>query len=63
MADFTIKRIDDMEAIYWGAFKRVRAEMGIRSFGAQVLDLPPNGDGYPADRSSLSAAGPRSTRE
>jgi len=47
MADFSIKRIDDMEAIYWGAFKRVRAELGISSFGAQVIDMPPNGEFYP----------------
>src|SRR3954468_15135755 len=47
MADFCIKRIDDMEAVYGGAFKRVRAEMGVSSFGAQVIDLPPNFDGYP----------------
>src|SRR3954466_13114454 len=47
MADFAIKRIDDMEAIYGGAFKRVRGELGLGSFGAQVLDLPPNFDGYP----------------
>jgi mannose-6-phosphate isomerase-like protein (cupin superfamily) len=47
MADFCIKRIDDIEAIYWGAFKRVRADLGISSFGAQILDLPPDGDGYP----------------
>ena len=47
MADYAVKRIDDMDAIYGGAFKRARAELGIRSFGLQVLDLPPNADSYP----------------
>ena len=47
MADYRVKRIDDMEAIYGGAFKRVRAELGLESFGVQVIDLPPGFDGYP----------------
>ncbi len=42
-----IKRIDDMEAVYFGAFKRVRAELGVSSFGIQLIDLPPNTDQYP----------------
>lgn len=47
MADVSIKRIDDMEAVFGGAFKRARAELGVESFGMQVMDLPPNVDGYP----------------
>ncbi len=47
MADFAVKRIDDMEAIYGGAFKRARAELGIESFGIQVVDMPANADQYP----------------
>jgi mannose-6-phosphate isomerase-like protein (cupin superfamily) len=47
MADYSIKRIDDMEAIFWGSFKRARAELDITSFGVQVIDLPPNAKGYP----------------
>src|SRR3954447_10814199 len=47
MADYTAKRIDDMEAIYWGSFKRARAELGLESFGVQVMDLPPGADAYP----------------
>ena len=42
-----IKRIDDMEAIAFGTFKRARAELGISSFGIQVIDMPPNADQYP----------------
>ena len=48
MADYTVRRIDDMEGIYGGAFKRARAELGVESFGMQVIDFPPNmGDQYP----------------
>jgi uncharacterized cupin superfamily protein len=47
MAAHAVKKIDDMEAVYGGAFKRVRAELGVESFGIQVIDLPPNFDGYP----------------
>lgn len=47
MATHTIKRIDDMEAIYLGGFKLARAELGISSFGIGVIDLPPNYPDYP----------------
>jgi len=47
MSDFTVKKIDSMEAIYGGAFKRVRAELGVSSFGMQILDMPPHVTGYP----------------
>ncbi len=47
MADYEVKRIDDMEATYAGAFKRARAELGIHSFGMQVIDMPANADQYP----------------
>jgi mannose-6-phosphate isomerase-like protein (cupin superfamily) len=47
MSGYTVVRIDDMEAIAFGTFKRARAELGVSSFGLQVLDLPPNLDAYP----------------
>ena len=47
MTDHGVKRIDDMEAAYWGSFKRVRAELGLSSFGVQILDLPPKSEAYP----------------
>src|SRR3954449_9759970 len=47
MPGYTVVRIDDMEAIAFGTFKRARAELGVSSFGLQVLDLPPNLDAYP----------------
>ena len=47
MTSFTAKRIDEMEGIYGGSFKRARAELGVHAFGFQVIDLPPNLTGYP----------------
>ena len=48
MADYTVKSIDDMASTFHGGFKLARAEVGVTSFGMQVLDLPPNlNEGYP----------------
>lgn len=47
MADYTVKRVEEMDAAFLGSFKRARAELGVRSFGMQVMDLPPNLDQYP----------------
>jgi mannose-6-phosphate isomerase-like protein (cupin superfamily) len=47
MGDYAVKRFDEMEAIYRGAFKRARAELGVESFGMQVIDMPPEYGGYP----------------
>ena len=47
MPDVQAKRIDEMEAVFGGAFKRARAELGVESFGMQVMDLPPNLEQYP----------------
>jgi mannose-6-phosphate isomerase-like protein (cupin superfamily) len=47
MSEYAVKKIDEMEAIYLGAFKRARAELGVESFGLQVIDMPPNFDKYP----------------
>jgi hypothetical protein len=48
MANYTVKRFDEMEGIFGGVFLRTRAELGVSSFGMQVLNLPANsGDGYP----------------
>ncbi len=48
MSDYTAKKIDEMEAAFLGGFKRARAELGVESFGLQVLDLPPSFAHYPA---------------
>jgi mannose-6-phosphate isomerase-like protein (cupin superfamily) len=47
MSEYAVKKIDEMEAIYGGAFKRVRAELGVESFGMQIIDMPPNFENYP----------------
>ncbi len=47
MADYTAKQTGDMEAAYGGAFVKARAELGVTSFGMQVIQLPPDADGYP----------------
>jgi mannose-6-phosphate isomerase-like protein (cupin superfamily) len=47
VAGYTLKRIDDMEAAFGGGFKKARAELGVTSFGMQVLDFPANATGYP----------------
>jgi len=47
MAGHTVMKIDEMEGIYGGAFKRARASLGVESFGMQIIDMPPNYDSYP----------------
>jgi quercetin dioxygenase-like cupin family protein len=47
MADVTVKQLEDCDTAYGGAMKRVRAGLGVKSFGMQVFDLPPNLDAYP----------------
>lgn len=47
MSDYTAKHINDMEASYGGGFVKVRAELGVTSFGMQVIRMPPNYSDYP----------------
>lgn len=47
MSEYAVKKIDEMEAVYGGAFKRVRAELGVEAFGMQIIDMPANFEGYP----------------
>ncbi len=47
MPDVTIKRVEDFEAIFGGGFRRVRAGLGVSSFGLAVIDLPPNFRHFP----------------
>lgn len=47
MADYTVKEIDEFEAIFGGGFKRVRAGLGVSAFGLAVMDFPPNYTDYP----------------
>jgi mannose-6-phosphate isomerase-like protein (cupin superfamily) len=47
MSEYTVKKIDEMEAVFRGAFKRARAELGVESFGMQIIDMPPDFERYP----------------
>jgi mannose-6-phosphate isomerase-like protein (cupin superfamily) len=47
MADYTAKRIADMEAGFGGGFVKARAELGVTAFGFQVIQMPPNYSDYP----------------
>ncbi len=47
MADFTAKRIGEMEAGFGGGFVKARAELGVTAFGMQVIQLPPDYSDYP----------------
>ena len=47
MSDYSLRAIDELEAIHHGAVKLAGAELGVESFGLQVLDLPAGFSGYP----------------
>ena len=47
MADVTVKGLDDFEAVFGGGMRRVRAGLGVTSFGLQVIELPANFEHYP----------------
>ena len=47
MADVTVRRTEDFEPTYGGAMLKVRAALGVSSFGIQLLRLPANLDAYP----------------
>ena len=47
MPDVTVKRVEDFEAIFGGGFRRVRAGLGVTSFGIAVIDIPPRFEHYP----------------
>jgi mannose-6-phosphate isomerase-like protein (cupin superfamily) len=47
MAGYTAKQISEMETGFSGGFVKVRAELGVTSFGVQVIRLPPDFPDYP----------------
>jgi hypothetical protein len=47
MADYTAKRIDEMQTGFGGGFVKARAELGVTAFGFQAIQLPPNFSDYP----------------
>jgi mannose-6-phosphate isomerase-like protein (cupin superfamily) len=40
MADYTVKRFEEMESMAGGVVRRARASLGASAFGMQVLQLP-----------------------
>ena len=60
MADVTVKRVEELETVGPGkdgkievltdskyGFRRARDDLGVTSFGINVLDLPPGYENYP----------------
>lgn len=47
MADYTAKKLNEMEAGFGGGFIKARAELGVTAFGFQVIQLPPSYEDYP----------------
>jgi hypothetical protein len=47
MSDYTAKHIKDMETAFGGGFVKARAELGVTSFGMQIIQMPPNYEDYP----------------
>jgi mannose-6-phosphate isomerase-like protein (cupin superfamily) len=47
VADVTVKRIDEMDSLFDGMFVRARAELGVTSWGMQVINLPAGWNDYP----------------
>jgi hypothetical protein len=63
MADFTHKRIDEIEPfdnfIDGFDFRPVRAALGVTPFGINIIEMPPNAPNYPAhDHSSEGPGNP-----
>jgi hypothetical protein len=47
MDGYTLKRIDELASIWHGAVKLAGDDLGVESFGLQVLDLPGGFADYP----------------
>lgn len=47
MTDVTVKRLEEFEAVFGGGMRRVRAGLGVSSFGMQVIALPADFSMYP----------------
>jgi mannose-6-phosphate isomerase-like protein (cupin superfamily) len=47
MANYTAKHIKDMEAAFGGGLVKARAELGVTSFGMQVIRMPADYGDYP----------------
>jgi len=42
-----VKQLQEFEAIFGGGFRRVRAGLGVSSFGLALMDFPPGFTRYP----------------
>ncbi|WP_187368995.1 cupin domain-containing protein [Baekduia soli] len=47
MDGYALRRTEELASIHGGAVKLAAAELGVESFGLQVLDFPAGFDGYP----------------
>ncbi len=47
MSGYTVKQADHMQSVFHGAVKLAGAELGVESFGIQLLDLPAGFEDYP----------------
>jgi uncharacterized cupin superfamily protein len=47
MDGYTVKQIDEMQALHDGLVKLAGAELGVESFGIQLLEFPAGFDHYP----------------
>ena len=47
MSSYTLKQIDQMQDLYDGLVRLAGAELGVESFGLQLLNLPAGFDHYP----------------
>lgn len=56
--DVTVAAIDEMDPIHGGVARRARAQLGVSSWGMQVLTLPPNWADYPNHNHDANAFDP-----
>ena len=53
--DVTVRRIGDMEGAFGGPFKRVRAELGVTSFGMRSWSCHPTSTATPSTTTAETA--------
>jgi uncharacterized cupin superfamily protein len=58
-SDATVRRLEDFESMSHGGMTmfRVRAGLDVRSFGMQVIRIPPHNESYPEHDHSEEGAG------
>lgn len=47
MNGYTLRHVEAMQSLHHGAVKLAGAELGVESFGIQLLDFPAGFEGYP----------------